>query len=186
MEKIRNAPASEWTIPRQELQAAVLATRLSKMMVKELDLKVGQTFFWSDSSMTSLQYIKNERKRFQAFVANRVAEVHETSSPEQWHHNPGVMNPGDDGSRGVGAQYFHAKCHWWSGRKFLSEPEHTWPNVPVEDLHEDDNEIRKSPTVMFASSASQIDVFLQRYSSWSRLIKVMSTFHSIGPLNNNK
>ena len=37
-----------------------------------------------------------------------------------------------------------------------------------------DNEIRKSPTVMFVSSASQIDVLLQRYSSWSRLVKVMS------------
>ena len=29
-----------------------------------------------------------------------------------------------------------------------------WPNTPVEDLEEDDNEIRKLPTVMFVSSAS--------------------------------
>ena len=97
MEKIRNAPASEWTTPRQELQAAVLATRLSKMMAKEHDLQVDQTFSLPDS-MTSLQYIKNETKRFQTFVANRVAEVHETRSPEQWHYNPGVMNSGDNGS----------------------------------------------------------------------------------------
>ncbi|KAK2561737.1 hypothetical protein P5673_015113 [Acropora cervicornis] len=173
MGKTRNAPIREWTIPRLELQAAVLATRLSKMIVNELDLQVDQTFFWSDS-MTSLQYIKNETKRFQTFVANRVAEIHETSSPEQWHHIPGTMNPADDGSRGVGAQYFHAECRWWSGPKFLWEPEHMWPNAPVEDLEEDDNEIRKLPTVMFVSSASQIDVILQRYSSWSRLIKVMS------------
>ncbi|XP_067030727.1 uncharacterized protein [Acropora muricata] len=173
MGKTRNAPIREWTIPRLELQAAVLATRLSKMIVNELDLRVDQTFFWSDS-MTSLQYIKNETKRFQTFVANRVAEIHETSSPEQWHHIPGIMNPADDGSRGVGAQYFHAECRWWSGPKFLWESEHMWPNAPVEDLEEDDNEIRKLPTVMFVSSASQIDVLLQRYSSWSRLIKVMS------------
>ena len=173
MGKTRNAPIREWTIPRLELQAAVLATRLSKMIVNELDLQVDQTFFWSDS-MTSLQYIKNETKRFQTFVANRVAEIHETSSPEQWHHIPGIMNPADDGSRGVGAQYFHAEGRWWSGPKFLWEPEHMWPNPPVEDLEEDDNEIRKLQTVMFVSSASQIDVLFQRYSSWSRLIKVMS------------
>ena len=92
--------------------------------------------------MTSLQYIKNETKRFQNFVANRVAEIHETSSPKQWHHIPGIMNPADDGLRGVGAQYFHAECRWWSGPKFLWEPEHMWPNAPVEDLEEDDNEIR--------------------------------------------
>ena len=96
----------------------MLATRLSKMIVKELHIQVDRTFFWSDS-MTSLQYIKNETKRFEIFVANRDAEIHETSqSPEQWHHNSGVINPADDGSRGAFAQYFHAECRWWSGRKF--------------------------------------------------------------------
>ena len=80
MGKTRNAPIKEWTIPRLELQAAVLAARLSKTILRELDLPVCQTFFWSDS-MTSLQYIKNETRRFQTFVANRVAEIHETSSP---------------------------------------------------------------------------------------------------------
>lgn len=152
MGKTRNAPIREWTIPRLELQAAVLASCLSKRILRELDLPVGQTFCWSDS-MTSLQYIKNETRRFQTFVANRVAEIHEPSSPEQWHHIPGVMNPADDGSRGVSAQYFHAGCRWWSGPKFLWEPEHTWPNVPVEDLQDDDIEGRKSQTVMSASYA---------------------------------
>ncbi|XP_068739665.1 uncharacterized protein [Montipora capricornis] len=173
MGKTRNAPIREWTIPRLELQAAVLAARQSKIILRELDLPVGQTFFWSDS-MTSLQYIKNVTRRFQTFVANRVAEIHETSSPGQWHHIPGVINPADDGSRGVSAQYFHAGCRWWLGPKFLWEPEHTWPNVPVEDLQDDDVEVRKSSTVMLTSYAPQFDLSLQRYSSWSRLLRVMS------------
>ncbi|XP_068741884.1 uncharacterized protein [Montipora capricornis] len=172
MGKTRNAPIREWTIPRLELQAAVLAARQSKIILRELDLPVGQTF-WSDS-MTSLQYIKNVTRRFQTFVANRVAEIHETSSPGQWHHIPGVINPADDGSRGVSAQYFHAGCRWWLGPKFLWEPEHTWPNVPVEDLQDDDVEVRKSSTVMLTSYAPQFDLSLQRYSSWSRLLRVMS------------
>ena len=121
--------------------------------------------------MASWQYIKNETKRFKIFVGNRVAEIHETSQfPKQWHHNPGVINPADNGSRGAFAQYFHAECRWWLCRKFLWERHHKWPNIPVED----DNEITKSPTVMFLSSASQIDVLSQHYSPWSRLIKVMS------------
>jgi len=97
--------------------------------------------------MTSLQLIKNETRRFQTFVANRVAEIHETSSPEQWYHITGVINHADDGLRGVSAQYFHAACRWWSGPKFLWEPEHSWPNVPVEDLQDDDIEVQKSQTV---------------------------------------
>ena len=85
--KTRSAPIREWTIPCLELQDAVPAARLSKIILKELDLiplPVGQFFFWS-YSMTSLQYIKNETRSFQIFVTNRVAEIHETSSPEQWH-----------------------------------------------------------------------------------------------------
>ena len=171
--KTRNARIREWTIPRLELQAAVLAARLSKIILKELDLHVDETFFSFDS-MTSLQYIKNESRCFQTFVANHVAEIHETSSPEQWHHIPGAINPADDGSQGVNVQYFRPDCRWWSGPKFLWEPDHTWPNVPVEDLQDDDKEIRKSPTVLFISNVSQIDFLLQRYSSWSRLLTVMS------------
>ena len=168
MGKTRNAPIREWIIPHLELQTSVLATRLSKMIVKELDLQVDQTYFWSDS-MASWQYIKNEKKRFEISVANRVAEIYETGQfPKQWHHNPGVINPADNGSRGAFAQYFHAECRWWSGRKFSWEREHTY--IPVED----DNEITKSPTAMFISSASQIDVLFQHYTPWSRLIKVMS------------
>ncbi len=60
--------------------------------------------------MISLQYIKNTTSRFQTFIANRVAEIHEISSPEQWHHDPGVSSPADDGSRGVGSQYFQGEC----------------------------------------------------------------------------
>lgn len=78
MGRTRNVPIKEWTILRLELQATVLTVRLSNSILKELDLQVDGTFFWSDS-MTSLQYIKNQIRRFQTFVANRVAEIHETS-----------------------------------------------------------------------------------------------------------
>ena len=97
MGKTRNAPIKEWTIPRLELQATVLAVRLSNSILKELDLQVDGTFFWSDL-MTSLQYIKNQTRRFQTFVVNCVAEIHESTTPEQWHHVPGSMNPTDEGS----------------------------------------------------------------------------------------
>ena len=87
-----------------------------------------------------------------------------------------MINPADDGSRGVSAQYYHTECCWWSGPKFLWEPEHTWPIVPVEEVEEveEDREIRRSPTIMFISNASQINLLLQCYSSWSYLLRVVS------------
>ena len=173
MGKTRNAPIKEWTIPRLELQATVLAVRLSNSILKELDLRVNEIFFWSDS-MTSLQYIKNQTKRFQTFVANRVAEIHESTTPEQWHHVPGTMNPADEGSGGVAIKHFQPGCRWWSGPSFLWQPVQQWPNARVEDIRSDDKEIRKPATIMFTTETSQVDLLLKRYSSWSRLLRVMS------------
>lgn len=186
MGRTRNVPIKEWTILRLELQATVLAVRLSNSILKELDLQVDGTFFWSDS-MTSLQYIKNQIRRFQTFVANRVAEIHESTTPEQWHHVPASMNPTDEGSRGVTIQHFQPGCQWWSGTCFLWQPEHQWPNAQVEDVRSDDKEIRKPATIMFATETSQVDLLLQRYSSWSRLLRVMSwVLRLVKPLKKEK
>ena len=109
MGKTRNAPIKDWTIPRLLLRAAVLSVRLSNSILRELDLQVDETFFWADS-VPSLQYVKNQTRRFQTFVANGVAEIHVTTSPEQWHHVSCSMNPADDGSRGITVQHFKSRC----------------------------------------------------------------------------
>ena len=57
------------------------------MLLDELTYAIGKITFWSDSQ-TTLQYIKNETKRFQTYVANRVTEIREVTSPDQWRHCP--------------------------------------------------------------------------------------------------
>ena len=46
--------------------------------------------------MTTLQYIKDERRRFRPFVANRLSEIHDVSSPSDWRHVPVDLNPVND------------------------------------------------------------------------------------------
>ena len=50
MGKSRLAPIKSLTIPRMELSAAVLATRLDKISRDELSIPVDQSFFWTDST----------------------------------------------------------------------------------------------------------------------------------------
>ena len=70
---------------------------------------------------------------------------------------------------------------------FLWQPEHQWPNAQVEDVRSDDKEIRKPATIMFATETSQVDLLLQRYSSWSRLLRVMSwVLRLVKPLKKEK
>ena len=85
MGKARNAPVKFVSIPRLELQAAVLATRVCKMLREELELNIDRTFLWTDSEIV-LHYPKNEKQRLQTFVANRVEEIKEHSPVHYWNH----------------------------------------------------------------------------------------------------
>ena len=73
------------TIPRIELTAATIAVRLDVMLKYELDIDILKTYFWTDSTAV-FQYISNEKRRYQTFVANRVTFIREYSSLSEWHH----------------------------------------------------------------------------------------------------
>ncbi|KAL9979135.1 hypothetical protein ACROYT_G016750 [Oculina patagonica] len=92
MGKARNAPVKFVSIPRLELQAAVLATPMCKMLREELELNIDRTFLWTDSEIV-LHYLKNDKRRLQTFVANRVEEIKEHSLVQDWNHVPGTLNP---------------------------------------------------------------------------------------------
>ena len=98
--KTRVAPKKPLSIPRLELQAAVLSARLSTVVIKEHDYRIDSTYLWTDSS-TVFQWIRGESKRHPAFIANRVGEILDTTEPSQWNHCPGALNTADDGSRGL-------------------------------------------------------------------------------------
>ena len=54
--KVRVAPMKALTVPKMELQAALLAARLRDEVLRELSLTIDRSFMWSDSS-TVLQWL---------------------------------------------------------------------------------------------------------------------------------
>ena len=60
--KTRLAPIRTLTIPRLELQAAVIAVRLKSKMLTEVDFEVDDIYLWSDSEIV-LHYIRNTHRR---------------------------------------------------------------------------------------------------------------------------
>ncbi|XP_044181007.1 uncharacterized protein LOC122962163 [Acropora millepora] len=137
--KCRNAPLRRPTIPRLELMASVMAVRISNTIRAELDVPIDNVIFWTDS-LTVLQYINNRTRSFHRFVATRLEEIHEHTTPDQWNHVPGVLNPADDGLRGLPIQAFQPRCRWWSGPEFLRDSQEHWPHRDVGDVAEDDKE----------------------------------------------
>ena len=175
MGKSRIAPMKSVTIPRMELSAAVTAVKLNNACQVELTLPIEETRFWTDSTCV-LKYLKNEDKRFQTFVANRISVIRETSSLEQWHYVNTDDNPADDASRGVSAAQLH---RWINGPTFLQQPISAWPQPP-EDINlkiaPDDPEVRKEAAAFTCETVCSdiLTTTISRCSSWSRLRRVVA------------
>ena len=173
--KARNCPIRAPTIPRLELQSAVLAVRMDQFVQQELDLSVAKTVFWTDSMIT-LFSIHNETKRFQTYVANRLNEIREKTDKEQWRHCPGKLNPADDCSRGLDAQQFLDNERWLKGPNFLWGAEREWPCRPVEVIPDEELEIKKEKTCL-ATNVSELTAesglyeLLEKFSSWKKATK---------------
>ena len=101
--KSRVAPLKQLTIPRLELQAAVLATRLGKTILEESRFQFEKVVYFLDS-MIVLAWICSQARTFKTFVSTRIGEIQSNSDPAQWRHIPGEVNVADDVSRGVSVQ----------------------------------------------------------------------------------
>lgn len=131
------------TIPCLELTAAIVAVRIDKMFRLELKLPLEKSYFWIDSTSV-LKYIKNENRRFQTFVANRVTIIRDNSEDAQCRYIPSSLNPADDASRGTKAENL-LKQRWMEGPEFLHQPEEAWPTFPVDiSINADDPELKKN------------------------------------------
>ena len=126
--KCRVAPIRASTIPKLELQAAVIGLRLSMPIQSFLPFSVQNSFFWSDSS-TALQWISSSDKRLPVFVANRVAGIVDGSNVELWNFVPGQINPADIGTRGIKMSELE-NTDWLRGPSFLKLDESKWPEKP--------------------------------------------------------
>lgn len=178
MGKSRQTPQKSVTIPRLELSAAVVATRLNKMMQHELDVALEEEFFWTDSTCV-LSYITNKEKRFQTFVANRITTIHEGSRPDQWNYVDTDSNPADDASRGLSAEDIIHQSRWINGPPFLWEAEDRWPKRPEisVEIKEDDPEVKRERKTFSVASTVEADFLnrvVQSCSSWYKLKKLMA------------
>lgn len=140
MSKARQVPirgGALSTIPRIELNAARLAVSLGIEVRRESRQTFDREYFWSDSAVV-LQYLRNEGKRFQRFVENRVNFILENSCRDSWRFVPGRENVADVASRGLSASNFIKCSSWFTGPKFLRAaliPEFPCPasnNFPLE------------------------------------------------------
>ena len=177
--KTRNAPLKKLTIPRLELQAAVLASRMYTKLKTELSVQFNRVLLWSDST-TALQYIKNTSRRFHCWTANRVQEILQATDAKWWMKVPTHLNPADDCSKGVTATELLSPGHRFiSGPNFLRQPEYCWPVTTVDPVPSTDPEVKPDTPIIAAvtePAAEKPEPVLDptQYSRLLRLTRVTS------------
>ncbi|XP_077997424.1 uncharacterized protein LOC144450652 [Glandiceps talaboti] len=183
MAKSRLAPIHQITVPRLELCAAVTTIRMDSLLRNELSMPLQESVFWTDST-TILHYIWSKTKRFQTFVANRLATIHEGSSPSQWRYVNSKDNPADDASRGLNAKTMLERRRWCEGPEFLWKSEGNWPSMPVycPSMLDDNSEVKKETKSCAAvvKGENPVDRLLHFYSDWFRLRKAVAWYRRFG------
>lgn len=99
--KSRVSPIGCATIPRLELLGSLIGSRLASMVKKALSLEVKE-YYWTDST-TVLAWIRRN-DQWGTFVGNRINEILNRTSANNWKYVPGEQNPVDLHTRGCSVE----------------------------------------------------------------------------------
>ncbi|XP_017460560.1 PREDICTED: uncharacterized protein LOC108353880, partial [Rhagoletis zephyria] len=120
------APLKTTTVPRLELQAAVMGCRIKSLIEESLDITINKTLLWSDSQ-TVILWIRSHTRAYKPYVAHRIAEILTTTTIDQWRWLPTAMNVADDATRAQPSLEFSQHTRWFKGPDFLQQAEECWP-----------------------------------------------------------
>lgn len=177
--KSKVAPIKAVSIPRLELQAAVLLSNLIKHIKQVCEFKDMQYNCWTDSTIVLYWLKKRSPQDLKTYVSNRVAMIAENTSIRRWAHIDTKQNPADLISRGLSSEEILKSQLWLHGPEWLSNPRISWPvpklTIAPEAKLEIDKEVK--PAEIFAVMAcapieNSRGMLLLRYSSWRKIVRV--------------
>ena len=89
----KTSPLKLLTLPRLELMATLIATRLIHFILDTLALQDPPVYIWSDSQIV-LHWVQSDKK-LPAFVSHRVNEMKSQLPAARWRYCPTLENPAD-------------------------------------------------------------------------------------------
>ncbi|XP_053968527.1 uncharacterized protein LOC128869954 [Anastrepha ludens] len=171
--KSKVAPLKPLSIPRLELQAAVIGVRLANMVSNTQRINIMSKYWWTDSK-TVLRWMRMDPKNFHQFVMHRIGEILEASNVSQWRWVPSRNNPADLATKTTTRQCYQL---WFTGPNFLRSSAEVWPQCEELSLEEcDDSEIKHYVLHMKKEHMNNLMLNVEHFSSWKRLYRAVATF----------
>lgn len=170
--KTKLAPIKSLSIPRLELNAALLLSRWMNRIRTTLQsqLNIVGLYAWSDSAIV-LSWLNNPHSAFKIYVSNRAHQISTLVPDCRWLHVRSEENPADCASRGVLPSALSSLSLYWQGPQFIHDDSTTWdetvPSIPIPDLPE-------TRPVSLALSVEQPSEWYDKFSSYDRLVRVVA------------
>lgn len=169
--KTRVAPIKFISIPRLELQAAVVGARFAKSISAGHSIRIDRRYFWTDARDV-MCWLQSDHRRYSQFVAFRVGEILKTTNVTEWRWLGTKHNVADDGTKWKRGPDLKPTSRWFTGPPFLWKSKEEWP-VSSLSGEETSTEIRQD-LLLHTVNARRIVLHLENYSSWQRLWQVMA------------
>ena len=177
MSKSKIAPKKIVSIPRMELNGALLGNRIKNFIVKETLMKF-EVYHLLDSSAV-LGYINKDCGKFKPYEGVRIAEIQSSNEISEgrlkgWAWVSGENNPSDWCTKPKTVKDLKASRFWDEGPKFVLQDEENWPikfSYKTEKLQ--DESVKEDLNVILTQDPETdvVNILALRSSSWKRVIR---------------
>ncbi|XP_028171605.1 uncharacterized protein LOC114360928 [Ostrinia furnacalis] len=161
------------SLPRKELIGAHLLSQLMQKVEQCLTNYKVSLYAWTDSTAV-LGWIQGNPDRWKTFVSNRVRKITTVLPAEHWRYVKSADNPADCASRGITPSQLLQHSLWWQGPAWLSSFKDEKTEQETYFTNEESrNNTQVNLTTQSTEQESIIKDLLQKYSSLSRVIRIL-------------